>query len=144
MTREEAKEFYPFLQAFAEGKIIETRRKPTADNNGVTKDGWFEFNDWTEMKELEYWINVDYRIKPEPKYRPFKDAEECWAEMQKHQPFGWVKSQIGEVNSLIILIDNEGLVIGDRNNGVIGFVTATDLFKIKFADGTPFGVKVEG
>ena len=62
MTREEAKRFIPILQAFAEGKIIETRRKPTADNNGVTKDGWFEFNDWTEMKELEYWVNVDYRI----------------------------------------------------------------------------------
>lgn len=93
MNRNQAKEFYPFLQAFAEGKIIETRRKPTADNNGVTKDGWFEFNDWTEMKELEYWVNVDYRIKPEPKYRPFKDAKECWAEMQKHQPFGWLKSK---------------------------------------------------
>lgn len=143
MTREEAKVFYPILQAFAEGKIIETRRKPTADNNGVTKDGWFEFNDWTEMKELEYWVNVDYRIKPEPKYRPFKDANECWNEMLKHQPFGWLTSQNGEVNSLIIFIDNEGLVIGDRNNGVMGFVTATDLFKIKFADGTPFGVNVE-
>lgn len=143
MTREEAKEFYPILQAYAEGKIIETRRKPTADNHGVTKDGWFEFNDWTEMKELEYWVNVDYRIKPEPKYRPFKDANECWNEMLKHQPFGWLTSQNGEVNSLIIFIDNEGLVIGDRNNGVMGFVTATDLFKIKFADGTPFGVKTE-
>lgn len=93
MDRNQAKEFYPILQAFAEGKIIETRRKPTADNNGVTKDGWFEFNDWTEMKELEYWVNVDYRIKPEPKFRPFKDAEECWGEMQKHQPFGWVKDK---------------------------------------------------
>lgn len=143
MDRNQAKEFYPFLQAFAEGKIIETRRKPTADNNGVTKDGWFEFNDWTEMKELEYWVNVEYRIKPEPKYRPFKDAKECWQEMQKHQPFGWLTSQEGEVYSLIIFIDNEGIVIGDRNNGVIGFVTATDLFKIKFADGTPFGVKLE-
>lgn len=143
MDRNQAKEFYPILQAFAEGKIIETRRKPTADNNGVTKDGWFEFNDWAEMKELEYWVNVDYRIKPEPKYRPFKDAKECWAEMLKHQPFGWLTSQNGEVNSLIIFIDNEGLVIGDRNNGVMGFVTATDLFKIKFADGTPFGVKTE-
>ena len=51
--------------------------------------------------------------------------------------------QNGEVNSLIISIDNEGLVIGDRNNGVMGFATATDLFKIKFADGTPFGIKVE-
>lgn len=143
MDRNQAKEFYPILQAFAEGKIIETRRKPTADNNGVTKDGWFEFNDWAEMEELEYWVNVDYRIKPEPKYRPFKDAKECWNEMLKHQPFGWLTSQNGEVNSLIIFIDNEGLVIGDRNNGVMGFVTATDLFKIKFADGTPFGVKTE-
>ena len=71
------------------------------------------------------------------------DARECWKEMLKHQPFGWLISQNGEVNSLIISIDNEGLIIGDRNNGVMGFVTATDLFKIKFADGTPFGVKVE-
>ncbi len=96
------------------------------------------------MKELEYWVNVEYRIKPEPKYRPLsRMSEECWKEMQKHQPFGWLMSQNGKVNSLIISTDNEGLVIGDRNNGVMSFITATDLFKIKFADGTPFGVKVE-
>lgn len=47
------------------------------------------------------------------------------------------------IQQLQDLCDNEGIVIGDRNNGVIGFVTATDLFKIKFADGTPFGVKME-
>lgn len=125
------------MQAFAKGKIIETRRKPSAVKGTSVP------NDWTEMTEIEFWNNTEYRIKSEPKYRPFANAEECWAEMLKHQPFGWVKSQIGEVNSLIIFIDNEGIVIGDRNNGVIGFVTATDLFKIKFADGTPFGVKVE-
>lgn len=100
-------------------------------------------NDWTEIKEIEFWKNTEYRIKPEPTYRPFKDAEECWQEMEKHQPFGWLTSQNGEVKSLIISIDDEGLVIGDRNNGVMGFVTATDLFKIKFADGIPFGVKEE-
>lgn len=138
MTREEAKEFYPFLQAFADGKAIECRTKPSAVKGTSVP------NDWTEINEIGYWNDIEYRVKQEPKCRPFKDAKECWAEMLKHQPFGWVKSQIGEVNSLIILIDNEGLVIGDRNNGVIGFVTATDLFKIKFADGTPFGVKVEG
>lgn len=138
MTREEAKEFYPFLQAFADGKAIECRTKPSAVKGTSVP------NDWTEINEIGYWGDIEYRVKQEPKCRPFKDAKECWAEMLKHQPFGWVKSQIGEVNSLIILIDNEGLVIGDRNNGVIGFVTATDLFKIKFADGTPFGVKVEG
>lgn len=138
MNRNQAKEFYPILQAFAKGEEIECRTKPSAVKGTSVP------NDWTEINEIGYWDDIEYRVKQEPKYRPFKDAKECWAEMLKHQPFGWVKSQIGEVNSLIILIDNEGLVIGDRNNGVIGFVTATDLFKIKFADGTPFGVKVEG
>lgn len=138
MDRNQAKEFYPILQAFADGKAIECRTKPSAVKGTSVP------NDWTEINEIGYWDDIEYRVKQEPKCRPFKDAKECWAEMLKHQPFGWVKSQIGEVNSLIILIDNEGLVIGDRNNGVIGFVTATDLFKIKFADGTPFGVKVEG
>lgn len=128
MNRNQAKEFYPFLRAFAEGKIIETRRKPTADNNGVTKDGWFEFNDWTEMKELEYWVNVDYRIKPEPKYRPFKDAKECWAEMQKHQPFGWVKYADKYISISAI----------DSNNDY-----EIDFDDYTFADDTPFGVKVE-
>lgn len=128
MNRNQAKEFYPILQAFAEGKIIETRRKPTADNNGVTKDGWFEFNDWTEMKELEYWVNVDYRIKPEPKYRPFKDAKECWAEMQKHQPFGWVKYADKYISISAI----------DSNNDY-----EIDFDDYTFADDTPFGVKVE-
>lgn len=140
MDRNQAKEFYPFLQAFAEGKAIECRTKPSA-----LSKSWQGMNDWTEMKEIEYWNNIEYRIKQqsEAKFRPFNTAEECWQEMLKHQPFGWVISPNGEANSLIIYIDNEGLVIGDRNNGVMGFFTATDLFKIKFADGTPFGVKVE-
>lgn len=137
MDRNQAKEFYSILKAFAEGRVIECRTKPSSVKGTSVP------NDWTEINEIEYRDNVEYRVKPEPKYRPFKDAKECRAEMLKHQPFGWLISQNGEVNSLIISIDNEGLVIGDRNNGVMGFVTATDLFKIKFADGTPFGVKVE-
>ena len=130
MNRKQAKDMLPIIHALAEGKHIQLKDKT---------------GNWMDID----FINVElcnpniYRIKPEPTYRPFKDAEECWLEMQKHQPFGWLTSQNGEINSLIIFIDNEGIVIGDRNNGVIGFVTATDLFKIKFADGTPFGVKVE-
>lgn len=139
MDRNQAKEFYPILQAFAEGKIIETRRKPTADNNGVTKDGWFEFNDWAEMKELEYWVNVDYRIKPETTYRPFKDAEECWAEMLEHQPFGWVKDRNGS-KFVIENVDSGGFV-EVYDDGTCSF---KEVFENRtFADGTPFGVKVE-
>lgn len=132
MDRNQAKEFYPILQAYAEGKTIETRRKPTTDNNGVTKDGWFEFNDWTEMKELEYWVNVEYRIKPEQKYRPFKNAEECWAEMLKHQPFGWYKDKDGDF-FIVSAVSNQGL------RSLQAMFENGDTF----VDGTPFGVKVE-
>lgn len=140
MDRNQAKEFYPILQAFAEGKTIETRRKPTTDNNGVTKDGWFEFNDWTEMKELEYWVNVEYRIKPEPKFRPFKDAEECWNEMKKHQPFGWViKHNEGKI--LIGEVPSDGVVLHNQRGSMYDFDEANRI--LTFADGTPFGVKEE-
>lgn len=138
MDRNQAKEFYPILQAFAEGKIIETRRKPTADNNGVTKDGCFEFNDWTEMKELEYWVNVDYRIKPEQKYRPFKDAKECWQEMQKHQPFGWVKSTLFKD---LALVQRVTTLYVEINRDIIDYKDTLE--KFTFSDCIPFGVKVE-
>lgn len=132
----EIQRLLPIFKAMADGKTIQFA------TNG---NSWIDIDGDEEGLFLDTLIATtqSYRIKPEPKYRPFKNAEECWQEMLKHQPFGWVTSQNGEVNSLIIAIDNEGLVIGDRNNGVMGFVTATDLFKIKFADGIPFGVKVE-
>ena len=141
MDRNQAKEFYPILQAYAEGKTIETRRKPTTDNNGVTKDGWYEFNCWSEMKELEYWVNVEYRIKPEPKYRPFKDAEECWTEMLKHQPFGWVKDKKDGHHDLITAVDDDTCEMSLNGNAAWSLFVITDLFT--FADGVPFGVKVE-
>ena len=58
MDRNQAKEFYPILQAFAEGKVIECRTKPSAMKCTDVP------NDWTEMKEIEYWNNVEYRISP--------------------------------------------------------------------------------
>lgn len=66
MTREEAKKMLPFIQAFAEGKVIECRTKPSA-----LSKSWQDMNEWTEMKEIEYWNNTEYRIKPEVKFRPF-------------------------------------------------------------------------
>ena len=137
MTKEEAKEFYPILQAFAEGKVIECRTKPSA-----LSKSWHDMNEWTEMKEIEFWNNTEYRVKPKPKYRPFKDAEECWQEMKKHQPFGWVKSKDGSTINKFMFIDSL------KNNEVtirtsVRF-TYSELVKYYiFADGTPFGVKVK-
>lgn len=131
MDRNQAKEFYPILQAFAEGRVIECRTKPSAIKGKDIP------NDWTEMTEIEFWNNTEYRIKPEPKYRPFKDAKECWAEMLKHQPFGWIKGKEGEHHSLITSI------IADEENGIRGFVLDEIMEHYTFADGLPFGVKVE-
>ena len=139
MDRNQAKEFYPILQAYAEGKVIECRTKPSA------LEGTDVPNDWAEMKEIEYWNNTEYRIKPDSKakakYRPFANVEECWQEMLKHQPFGWVKN-----NNLYrnILETSDGAILlpsFPREMFVFSFNKAKE--KYTFADGTPFGVKVE-
>ena len=132
MTREEAKELLPIIQAWAEGKNIQ-----------FLSDG-----EWHDINQADFTCYPDkYRIKPEPKYRPFKNQEECWNEMLKHQPFGWLKSKkngrlrcIGEVSWSdefetvhIALSTSESL---SRS--------ANSMFdEYTFADCTPFGAKEE-
>ena len=133
MKKEEAKEFYPILHAFAEGKVIECRTKPDTISAGIP-------NKWTEIKEICFWNNVEYRIKPDPKYRPFKDAEECWLEMLKHQPFGWIKGKEDEYHTFITVVDNND-EMSLSGNGSWSFIGIMKYYT--FADGTPFGMKVE-
>ena len=125
MNRKEAAELSPFIKAFGEWKDIEMRSKnPHAQLNG-----------WAKMDEFIFG-NFEYRIKPEPKYRPFKDAEECWQEMQKHQPFGWVKSKEKGYYTFITMLNNRF-----RLNGYDGWLFDDTINKFTFADGTTFGVK---
>ena len=133
MTKEEAKEFYPILQAYAEGKVIECRTKPGTISTSIP-------NEWTEMKEIDFWNGIEYRIKPEHKYRPFKDAEECWQEMQKHQPFGWLKDKNDGHRTLITVVDNEDMM---ALNGITGWDFLSIMNMYVFSDGKPFGVKIE-
>lgn len=135
MTKEQAKEFYPIMQAFAEGRVIECRTKPSA------VEGTDVPNDWTEMKEIEYWNNTEYRIKPEVKFRPFNNAEECWAEMQKHQPFGWIKCKEGYFN--IVYVDDYYVGLADKDNSSILLASKNSYQDNTFVDGTPFGIKDE-
>ena len=129
MTREEVKDLLPILQAFAEGRVIQYR------DNGVWKDITTEEGFYTDNA----FVNVnDYRIKPEPTYRPFANAEECWKEMQKHQPFGWMKVQ-GQYRLIVRLVD--GIFQIDKADSVTSFKEA--MRYCKFADGTPFGIKEE-
>lgn len=138
MTREEAKEFYPILQDYAEGKVIECRTKPSA------LEGTDVPNDWAEMKEIEYWNNTEYRIKPvskaKAKYRPFANVEECWTEMKKHQPFGWIKSKEDGSRSLITLIISEENI---DINCIGGFNSDKIMKRFTFDDGAVFGILEE-
>ena len=132
MNRNQAKEFYPILQAYAEGSVIECRTKPSAVKGTDIP------NDWTEMKEIEFWNNTEYRVKPEPTYRPFKNAEECWQEMLKHKPFGWVKSTLFKDFDLVQRVTTLYVEI---NREIIDYKDALE--KFTFADDNNFGVKVE-
>ena len=125
MTREEIKKMLPILQAFANGKTIESRCIKG------DKSLWYDDDDPSFDNDLEY------RIKPEPRYRPFKDAEECWEEMQKHQPFGWVnyngyRANIAAVmGSAITFVNNKGYTLFFQQ----AFEGCT------FIDKQPFGIK---
>lgn len=74
----------------------------------------------------------------EPTYRPFKDAEECWQEMLKHQPFGWLKR--GTYYQNIIAVDGTYIYM-ETLSPTFNYKEALEEFT--FADGTPFGIKEE-
>ncbi len=128
MTREEVKKLMPILVAFADGKTIESRcikgDKPL----------WYDDEDPSFDNDLEY------RIKQEPKYRPFKNTEECWQEMQKHQPFGWLKDKNDGHRTLITVVDNEDMM---ALNGITGWDFLSIMNMYVFSDGKPFGAKIE-
>lgn len=127
MKRENAKVLLPIIQAFSEGKVIESRC--------IKGDTSL----WYDDEDPSFDDDFEYQIKPEPKYRPFKDAEECWNEMQKHQPFGWVIKK-GEKKILITEVLTFGVNL-HRQEACYGFYQASKI--LTFADGTPFGIKEE-
>ena len=130
MNRKEAAELLPIIQAFAKGKDIEYRTKGFNEN-------WKKV---TQIPELSF-KSFEYRIKPEPKFRPFANAEECCQEMMKHQPFGWITSQ--GAFFYIIYIEDKLFGYGSACGTILHSEFNDVLKSFTFTDGTPFGVKVE-
>lgn len=126
MTREETKKNLPLITAYANGKTIQYY-----DNE---KKGWINVDE-----DPSYCYGLKWRIKPELKYRPFKSKEECWNEMLKHDPFGWVTD--GGSNYNISLIDESIVMVGDYREytWARNYEHALEVFK--FIDGQPFGIK---
>lgn len=131
IKREEAKELLPIIKAFAEGKHIQWRNHCK---------NWIDIDERDGLN-TEFPLSV-YRIKPEPKYRPFKSQEECWNEMLKHQPFGSLKSKDSEYFCLIGSVNKDVTI-------TLAIEPHTDYHCIYlfehyiFSDGTPFGIEEE-
>ena len=132
MTREEAKELLPIIHAWAEGKNIQ-----------FISDG-----EWHDINQADFTCYHDkYRIKPEPKYRPFKTQEECWNEMLKHQPFGWVKSKMNGrfrcIGEVYWSDEFETVYIELSTSESLSRSSDSMFEEYTFADGTPFGIQEE-
>lgn len=112
------------MQAFAEGKTVQIQIRTSSEIAPL---------EWIDAQNIDWDGGPScYRIKPQPTYRPFNTAEECWQEMQKHQPFGWLKSNTTEDFWLLDIVR----------------ATEEDIWEYyfqenTFADGEPFGVKEE-
>lgn len=124
MTQEEAGRFWPIIKAYSEGKQIEIKESECV---------------WSDIEHPNFDSYFgNYRVKKEPVCRPFGNADECWEEMKKHDPFGWVKSSSGVLFN-IFEIGKSYIVIAQ--SGVIEYDKAINVFS--FADGTPFGKREE-
>ena len=136
MTVQEIREAAKVMEAYANGKKIQCNDNRLGNGEWVTTDNP-SFN----------WDKYAYRIKPQQKYRPFKTKEECWNEMLKHNPFGWVKSKDKGYFHLIGLVQWSS----ELEDVMITFATSEQLARSSrslfedfiFADGAPFGVKEE-
>ena len=99
----------------------------------IHKEGYISYGDdmnfFKEHKNKE--ISADKILSleiTEPSYRPFKNKDECWGEMQKHKPFGWLYHKVCNCYAPIrVSIEDD-----------INFENFFNLYT--FADGTPFGI----
>lgn len=123
MNRKNAAELLPIIKAFIEGRVIQ---KKTVDKG------------WQDIYFPSFDSNPkEYRIKPGSKYRPFRDSEECWQEMLKHEPFGWVKDKDKGFRLYIVGLNQI------RAFTQVGHNYDQALDEFTFADGTPFGILEE-
>lgn len=131
LYKNDIKRMLPLLQEIEEGKTFQIK----------TRNGWIDVDADKDGVNIDYLLNngIDIRIKKEPKFRPFKNAEECWNEMQKHQPFGWIKPKDDNVVSKFMVIDSlRDEVVTVRTNVRFNYHELVEYYT--FADRTPFGI----
>ena len=128
MKRTYTADYIKVMQAYVEGKQIQYK----------DDEVWIDIDDpdWD-------WHNWEYRIKPEPNYRPFRDVEECWQEMLNHRPFGWIKDKEDGHYAMVTTVD---VVEGEKYIAISGnnlWSFDDTMNNYTFSDGTPFGINIE-
>lgn len=92
-------------------------------------------------------INDILDINVDENYRPFIDSKECWEEMQKHKPFGWISIGDNSYRQIDRVLEAGLLFMRKHPNGygegswITSFEKACDT--LRFADGTIVGIKLE-
>jgi len=113
-------EMIALMTAYKEGKKIECRK------SGEESDPWKRIDSpgWN-------WYYYDYRVAPQPKYRPFANAEEVMEAIKEHGD--WVKNKKGCYLKILIIAKN--IEFGGN------IMEYSDVLQEgwTFADGTPFG-----
>ena len=151
MTKEEIKKFLDNTKVYVNGKSEEIQKKLFSfgfhwfgiNYNKVqfteepflfiSDDYIITYSDFMSHKFTEITAEQILSLELTEGYRPFKDKNECWNEMLKHQPFGWMcgKSNYKQIQVVV----NSGVKFVDV------FFTFDEAVDYTFADGTPFGIK---
>lgn len=134
MDRQGVKKLLPVLTAYAEGRVIQYKK------NGV----WKDITTDGDLYIIENaFINYDdYRIKPEPKYRPYYNVKECFKDMKKHEPFGYIRDK--ERKTITFILGTEDDEHEYLRLPVVGLCRLKTLFEdFVYYDGSPFGIGKE-
>ena len=163
MTREEVRTFLNGTKVYVDGKsreiqeklfslgyywndkikIVQYEKKPFLF---ITEDGGIIYSDdvvYFKKESLEREISADeiLSIEVTVSYRPFKSKEECWQEMMKHQPFGWIIDKLENFQHIALVYScDDGHRVG-LSHAAVSVDFEHMLKDLKFADGTPFGIK---
>lgn len=144
MRKEKIKQLVDVMQAYVNGKTIQYYDVDLSFK--IEHPGEPNFNDkWVDVDEDHLFRPdmYDYRVKPCPRYRSFKNVEECWQEMLKHQLFGWIKSKADGYYSMVTGVDVVGEMKYVSISGYHIWSFDETMSNHTFADGTPFGIKEE-
>lgn len=105
----------------------------------------FNKSDYREIS-----VNDIININVDENYRPFVSSKECWEEMKKHEPFGWIRmdeDEYGQIDKVIkkglLFRYNEPVRYWGEIKGcfIKSFEEACN--ELRFADGTLFGINLE-